>query len=239
MTGERMIDIVSVASVLLGPPPVELQPVVACPVCRGDDPASIPVAVMAAMDVCDEHAVAVSHAHAKRALVAILPPDVLRSRPEDVHPSLADWDPTTGEGVYLYGEPGRGKTWQAAILAKRAYMMGVLPVVWFPVASGIERIKASFRPGGGPDAVLTADLYAAGTLVLDDIGMEQATDWSRSLLYTLVNERMVNRRPTVYTSNLNVAALATRLHAPPIASRIAGTCRQVEVTGPDRRMTQR
>lgn len=221
------------------PPGVDLDaPLVHCEVCRGADPATVPAWQVGTPGVCDEHAPAVRHSHAVSMLRSVLPPDVLPARPDDLHPDLVRWAPLAGEGVYLHGEPGRGKTWQAAVLVKRHVITaqretGRFPtVLWLPATEGIEAIKRGFD---GERFDVTR-LHTADLLILDDIGMEQPTDWARSLLYTAINARMVHRRPTIYTSNLNVGDLAARLKAPPLASRIAGTCIRLHLEGPDRRL---
>ncbi len=211
-----------------------------CEVCRGIPPDELGPVSLVVGDVCETHDPDVRRAVALKALEGQIDPEHLHAPVSHLHPSLAAWDASNGAGVYLYGKPGRGKSDNASLLARKAFVQlwrarGAPPsVVWFPVTVGIERIKSGF--GGGPSRFEAATLWETHLLVLDDIGMEQPTDWSRSLLYTIVNERMVHGLPTIYTSNLTVAQLADRLNAPPIASRIAGSTQQVHLDGPDWRL---
>lgn len=219
-------------------PPGTPMEIVPCEVCRGDSIDTVPATVVGMGELCSAHEAELCKHVAETVLRRSLPIDVHGAQTHDLVEQIREWTPVGGEGVYIYGEPGRGKTWQAAALAKRGYIKlwkstGRIPtVVWFPVTVGIDKIKRGFNG----EAFNMESLHTADLLILDDIGMEQATAWSRSLIYTIVNERMVYRRPTIYTSNLTVAQLATRLEAIPIASRIAGHTIQVRIDGPDRRI---
>ncbi len=68
----------------------------------------------------------------------------------------------------------------------------------------LEMTKKGFD---GKDEDVKA-LYGTGLLVLDDIGVQMsAKEWIDTVLYRLVNERYVNRLPTVYTSNIPIEHL--------------------------------
>ena len=41
-------------------------------------------------------------------------------------------------------------------------------------------------------------------LVLDDLGQEYATDWSRQVLFDIIDTRYESRRPTLITTNIAV-----------------------------------
>lgn len=79
-------------------------------------------------------------------------------------------------------------------------------------------------------------------LVLDDLGKEDATEWSVGTVFSVLDARYEDMRPTIVTSNYAPGALADRLArrgervtAEAIASRISQTCRPVYLGGRDRR----
>lgn len=74
----------------------------------------------------------------------------------------------------------------------------------------------------------------AAFLFLDDLGVENLTDWSRDELYRLFEYRLNNRLPTFITTNLNLEELKTRLHER-LLSRLKDMCVFVPVKGRDRR----
>ena len=79
-------------------------------------------------------------------------------------------------------------------------------------------------------------------LVLDDLGKEDATEWSVGAVFSVLDARYEDMRPTIVTSNYAPGALADRLArrgervtAEAIASRISQTCRPVYLGERDRR----
>lgn len=67
----------------------------------------------------------------------------------------------------------------------------------------LEMTKKGFN---GNDDDIKA-LYQANLLVLDDIGVQMSKEWIDTVLYRLINERYINRLPTIYTSNVPVDRL--------------------------------
>ena len=95
----------------------------------------------------------------------------------------------------------------------------------------LREIKATFDTGK-EQQILDA-LKKCELLVIDDIGKEQATDWSTAQLYAIINDRYENQRPVIITTNFNENDLITvespkgvgahRIRA--ILSRLHETCR--------------
>lgn len=109
------------------------------------------------------------------------------------------------KGLYLGGKFGTGKTFLMGYmlheLAKTGYS-GV--IVYMP--EFVEDLKTMF---GEPHKLKeTVDLMKeADLLVFDDIGAENLNPWVRDhVMGTILNYRM-NRKPTFYTSNLDLDAL--------------------------------
>ena len=79
-------------------------------------------------------------------------------------------------------------------------------------------------------------------LVLDNLGKEDATGWLVCLVFSVLDARYEDMRPTIVTSNYAPDTLADRLArrgehvtAEAIASRISQTCRPVYLGGRNRR----
>jgi DNA replication protein DnaC len=128
------------------------------------------------------------------------------------------------KSLYLYSdEPGTGKTTTAAALANEylnVHYIGSLlrnrqalerPVYFLDVNEWQTEYNAFNRPRV-PDSVAmpAAERYydamtAAQTArfaVFDDIGVRDATDAFRSDLHTIINARITNGLPSIYTSNI-------------------------------------
>ena len=48
-------------------------------------------------------------------------------------------------------------------------------------------------------------------LIVDDLGKEQCTEWSVSPLYSILNDRYEDMKPTIITTNYNAAELVRAL----------------------------
>lgn len=57
-------------------------------------------------------------------------------------------------------------------------------------------------------------------LLLDDLGAEKTSEWSISTLYTIIDERYREVRPTIVTTNLTLDEIAKQI-SPRIASRLS------------------
>lgn len=109
-----------------------------------------------------------------------------------------------GCGLYIFsGTKGSGKTMLACCLINEIADRYSIPVKFVNMLDLLEMTKKSFK---GNDREIEA-LYQAGLLVLDDIGVQMSKEWVDSVLYRLVNDRYVNRKPTIYTSNIPVDSL--------------------------------
>jgi DNA-binding transcriptional ArsR family regulator len=87
-----------------------------------------------------------------------------------------------------------------------------------------------FRPQ--PDAARTEDVFACDLLIIDDLGTEMTTQFTVSVLYQLLNTRLMEKKPVILSTNLTPGELASR-YSPQIASRILGTYRLCQFCGDD------
>lgn len=144
-----------------------------------------------------------------------------------------------GRGAYLFGNPGVGKTWAASCAVRLAIEAQdpLRPASARIVSSKrlLEEVKAGYDGGDG-DALASAEKVRL--LALDDLGMERPTDWAVETLAELLDARTMAGLPTIVTSNYRIGQVAEMWGGMPgkrVASRLAGSCEVVEVTGADRR----
>ena len=81
------------------------------------------------------------------------------------------------------------------------------------------------------DACKEADL-----LILDDLGTEYISQLTISVLYELINTRMLCHRPTIYTSNIVDSSIFEARYTEKVASRILGSCQIFKFFGTDQRL---
>lgn len=154
-----------------------------------------------------------------------------------------------GRGAYLWGRPGRGKTYAAACavrLATEREGYGMRPTEGIrervPIARIVSTADLLSREREGYDGGQRGAIDRAasvGLLVLDDLGAEKATDWACEQLTRLVDRRVSSGRPLIVTSNLSLGELSKAWGGMPgerLVSRLAGACERIEVTGADRRL---
>lgn len=72
-------------------------------------------------------------------------------------------------------------------------------------------------------------------LIIDDLGTEMVTQFTVSALYQVINSRLMDRKPTILSTNLSPEEIRTR-YSPQIASRILGTYQVMQFLGTDIRM---
>nr|DAK90355.1 MAG TPA: Replicative helicase [Caudoviricetes sp.] len=128
-----------------------------------------------------------------------------------------------GMGLYIYsGTKGSGKTMLACCLVNEITKRYSGCVKFVNILDFLEMTKKGFN---GDDAEITG-IRQAGLLVVDDIGVQMSKEWIDTVLYSLVNDRYVNRLPTIYTSNIPIERLKMDDR---ITDRIESTTYQVRL----------
>ena len=143
--------------------------------------------------------------------------------------------PDVSRNLLLWGEPGLGKTYLSACIAREVAKKGY-SVSYGSAASALdafERQKFSRDPDEVEEAgrrvkrMLSCDL-----MILDDLGTEMVTPMSVSALYTLINTRLNENRRTIISTNCSDEELARR-YTPQICSRIQGEFLELPFYGAD------
>ncbi len=107
------------------------------------------------------------------------------------------------KGIYLHGKFGTGKTYMmSAFLNKLSESYEKCGLVYFPRL--LVELKNSYTDKTNYlDKIMMLDV-----LVIDDLGAEHMTSWSRDeVLGTILQYRMENRLLTLFTSNLSISEL--------------------------------
>jgi len=129
----------------------------------------------------------------------------------------ADFSPASGS-LLLTGPTGTGKTHLCLAIARGVAEQGY-GVVYGSAGTLLRRLEQEHfgkAEGDSEEQLIHCDL-----LVLDDLGMEFDTPFSRASIYNLLNARLLEGRPTVISTNLGSAAMQSR-YGDQIASRIGG-----------------
>lgn len=140
------------------------------------------------------------------------------------------FDPKKTGNLLFFGSTGLGKTHLTLAIVSTVINKGFMPIYGsaqnlFDIA---ERERFSNNYGGeGLQNMLTCDLLA-----IDDLGAEFSTAFSKSVLYNLINTRLLSHKPTVINTNLSVKEIEER-YSPRILSRLIGNYESRRFLGND------
>lgn len=109
-------------------------------------------------------------------------------------------------GLLLLGQVGSGKTHLAAAAANLLLSRGKR-VLFLVVPDFLDDLRNSFSGVEVQTQSLLDEAKRAEVLVLDDLGSHNLTDWTRSVLFSILNYRVNEGLTTIATSNLNIGAM--------------------------------
>jgi DNA replication protein DnaC len=155
------------------------------------------------------------------------------------YPKEIDAIAALGDGLFLTGSAGIGKTHFAAALSK-AYLPALVKddyfnFVWVRSPDLLMHIRSSYNGGKESESRIVESYRQVGLLVIDDFGAEKVSDWSLSALYSILAGRIDDCRPTIVTSNLGLRDIDA--WEPRIASRLAAFS-TISLPKQDRRLSK-
>lgn len=142
---------------------------------------------------------------------------------------VLNFNPKTSENLLFLGGPGLGKTHLTLAIVSSVIEKGYMPV-YGPaenIFSTIQKEKFDGENKGAFDNMQNCDL-----LVIDDLGTEMATSFTKSALYNLINTRLLTKKPTIINTNLSIEEIIEK-YSPRIASRLFGEFNSNEFLGLD------
>ncbi|MBQ1281163.1 MAG: ATP-binding protein [Oscillospiraceae bacterium] len=133
------------------------------------------------------------------------------------------------------GLPGLGKTFLSACIARTVADRGFSVV--YETAIKIIADHESVKFGAAPEeARRSLDKYTAcDLLIIDDLGTEMNTQYTQSVIYMLLNDRLIKGLPTIVSTNLDTAGIRDR-YTPQTVSRLIGTFELLRFLGDDIRL---
>jgi len=122
--------------------------------------------------------------------------------------------------LVLMGSYGSGKTHLAAAIGNYRKGMGDDPV-FVVVPDLLDHLRATF----GPSSNVTYDelfqrVKTTPLLIMDDLGTQSATPWTREKLYQIFNERYNAKLPTVITTSERLEGLDARIQSRMLDDRL-------------------
>ena len=155
-----------------------------------------------------------------------------------------------GKSIFITGSCGTGKTHLAIALATEWFAESLQIVngiineeiqdvkgypLFLPATEFFLKLKTSFNSSTQTVADILDNLDNCKLLLLDDFGTDKVSDWSKQIIYTLIDRRYRNMQQIIITSNLSLKGIAQR-YDDRIASRLAEMGSVVEISGSDKRV---
>jgi len=151
------------------------------------------------------------------------------------------------DSLFIHGDSGVGKTWLAAAIMREQMSRTARKVgkstmylddsIFISVPELTLLVRDSMGHGSEDTERKLLNRYGnVKTLILDDIGAENITNYMKTTMHVLIERRNTKLRcRTIITSNWHLGDI-DREYGPRVASRITEMCRVVEMEGEDRRV---
>lgn len=141
--------------------------------------------------------------------------------------------------LFFYGTVGTGKSFLSGCIAKELIEKG-FSVIYFSTAGLFETLSRNMFDYKNTEELrsLHEDLYGCDLLIIDDLGTECINNATASMFFSLLNERHLNQKATIISTNLFLEDIQNR-YSERIFSRIMNQYISLKFTGPDIRRLKR
>ena len=132
------------------------------------------------------------------------------------------------------GNTGLGKTFLSACIARTVADQGY-SVVYESAGKLFQTLEKARFEGNDENRRAAAKYAECDLLIVDDLGTELPGQFVTAALYSLINDRLLENKPTIISTNLSEEELVRRYN-PQIASRLRGSYKRVAFVGDDIRL---
>ena len=123
------------------------------------------------------------------------------------------------QSILLFGGTGLGKTHLSLAIAGEVVKKGV-EVVYSSAQDFLRRIEDERFGRSNGDTL--GDLLNSQLVIIDDLGVEFASDFNTSVLYDVVNSRLNTGKPTIINTNLSASEIEKRYSARMVSRLFSG-----------------
>jgi DNA replication protein DnaC len=127
--------------------------------------------------------------------------DVSVIRAKRIAQSFVDNYPAVDAGLLFMGAPGLGKTHLAAGIVRALVEQKGVNCRWCDFSDLLAEVKKRYAGSTFDEYAILEPLVAAEILLVDDLGSMKIRDWTLDLLSYVINQRYVNRRILIATTN--------------------------------------
>ena len=149
---------------------------------------------------------------------------------------IRDFDTAHGN-LLLFGTTGTGKTFLTHCIA-RELMQSVHSVLYLTSAEMFDALLDKALGKSEESQVLCEQMGTCDLLIIDDLGTERNTDFVISQLFVCLNERILNRKSTVISTNFTLEEIRAS-YTERTFSRISNHFRILRLAGDDIRIQKK
>lgn len=142
---------------------------------------------------------------------------------------------TDNSGLFIYGECGTGKTMLASIIANERAERDKSSM-FLRTVDILHELNPFFTSNKTDTSRKRNLILKIPCLIIDDLGAEKPSDFTRATLFDILDYRMNENLQTIITTNFNINELQNRLNSneelnlsEKIIRRIKTTCKLIEL----------
>lgn len=144
---------------------------------------------------------------------------------------------TSFENLYFFGDTGIGKTFLSNCIAKELLDLGH-SVIYFTAFQLFDILSKGVFEKDADAIAAHQNIFDCDLLIIDDLGTELSNSFTTSQLFLCLNERILRRKSTIISTNLNMNQIAD-IYSERVLSRISSNYTIIKLFGDDIRLKKR
>ena len=139
--------------------------------------------------------------------------------------------------LLLFGNTGIGKTFLSHCIAKEV-MDSLHSVLYLTASEFFDALLEKALTRNDESCLLYEQIHQCDLLIIDDLGTERNTDFVVSPLFVCLNDRILNRKSTIISTNLTLEEIKTN-YTERTFSRISNHYKILRLAGDDIRIQKK
>ena len=131
---------------------------------------------------------------------------------------VINFNPSSSQSLLFLGNTGLGKTHLSLAIAYELILKG-FDVIYGSAYNLFAKMESEHFGEHSDKSYIAA--VGCDLLIIDDLGGEFVSPYIESLVYNIINTRLLARKPTIINTNLSMADI-NRIYTPRVASRLLG-----------------